>query len=262
MLEGFRRSLTLIALTGTAAATLGAQSPGDSASRRDSLARDAVAHDSLARTSALRDSLVRDSSARAAASIGGTTANAASGARDSATANGPSPKATTSRPSPAAGPLLLLADISSRRLHLYQGNDLVKSYDVAVGTAKYPTPRGTYRIRKIVWNPGWVPPDSKWARGKTPKGPGERGNPMKVVKIFFKEPTYYIHGTGDIESLGSAASHGCLRMHPNDAAEVAQYIMEHGGQPRDESWFRRVLRVRDQSRTIYLESSVPLTIRG
>lgn len=255
MHEGFRKSLTLITLAGFAAATLGAQAPGDSATRRDSVARDSV----------VRDSLVRDSSARAAgaaAAISATTANGASGTRDSSAASGSSSKAASNRPNPAAGPLLLLADVSSRRLHLYQGNELVKSYDVAVGTEKYPTPRGTYRIRKIVWNPGWVPPDSKWARGKTPKGPGERGNPMKVVKIFFKEPTYYIHGTGDIESLGSAASHGCLRMHPNDAAEVAQYIMEHGGQPRDESWFRRVLRIRDQSRTIYLENSVPLTIRS
>jgi hypothetical protein len=60
---------------------------------------------------------------------------------------------------------------------------------VAVGTAKYPTPRGTYEISKIIWNPGWVPPDSPWAKGKTSKPPGHPENPMKLVKIFFKEPT-------------------------------------------------------------------------
>jgi lipoprotein-anchoring transpeptidase ErfK/SrfK len=136
----------------------------------------------------------------------------------------------------------------------------VKSYSVAVGTAKDPTPRGRYSIRKLVWNPGWVPPDEDWAKKKTAKAPGEKGNPMKVVKIFFREPDYYIHGTGETKSLGSAASHGCLRMAPSEAAELGQYIMEHGGQPRDESWFRRIFRFRSQTKVVYLRSPVSMTI--
>ena len=67
---------------------------------------------------------------------------------------------------------------------------------------------------------------------------------MKVVKIFFREPDYYIHGTGDIASLGTAASHGCLRMAPSEAAEVARLVMEHGGAPKEESWYSRVLHLR------------------
>ncbi|HYD54796.1 MAG TPA: L,D-transpeptidase, partial [Gemmatimonadaceae bacterium] len=76
------------------------------------------------------------------------------------------------------------------------------------------------------------------------------------------EPDYYIHGTGDTGSLGTAASHGCLRMAPGEAAELGQYIMEHGGSPRDESWFRRIFRFRSQTKVVYLDNPVPLTIRG
>ena len=74
----------------------------------------------------------------------------------------------------------------------------MKSYDVAVGAAEHPTPTGNFNIKKLVWNPAWVPPDVKWAKGSTAKSPGQAANPMKMVKIFFQEPDYYIHGTGGL----------------------------------------------------------------
>lgn len=154
----------------------------------------------------------------------------------------------------------LEADISERTLTIYNGDETVHTYPVAVGRESKPTPRGTFRIRKIIWNPEWIPPDQPWARHESAKGPGEKGNPMKVVKIFFKEPDYYIHGTGNTESLGSAASHGCLRMDPDDAYHVARYIMEHGGEPRDENWFWRVLHFRREMKTVYLDHPVPIVI--
>lgn len=83
---------------------------------------------------------------------------------------------------------------------------------------------------------------------------------MKVVKIFFQEPDYYIHGTDDVESLGSAASHGCLRMDPTEIAGLAKLIMEHGGQPRGENWFWRILHSRRQEQVVYLDNPVSLTI--
>src|SRR2546430_13620071 len=55
-------------------------------------------------------------------------------------------------------------------------------------------------------------PNAAWAKKYARQEPGAPANPMKVVKIFFKEPDYYIHGTGDINSLGKAESHGCLRI--------------------------------------------------
>jgi lipoprotein-anchoring transpeptidase ErfK/SrfK len=140
-------------------------------------------------------------------------------------------------------PLRLTADLSARMLTVKHGDTTLKTYQVAVGQERYPTPPGSYSIRKIVW-----------------KGPGEPGNPMKVVKIFFREPDYYIHGTNDVESLGSAASHGCLRMDPDDVADLAKLVMEHGGQPHDENWFWRIIHSRREEKVVYLDNPVSLTV--
>ena len=170
----------------------------------------------------------------------------------------PSAPAPTAAPAPI--PLTLAASLSGRYLVVRRGDSPLATYQVAIGDPRHRTPAGTYRIRKIVWNPRWVPPKSPWARGKTPKPPGHPENPMKVVKIFFKEPTYYIHGTGDLRSLGDAASHGCLRMAPAEAAQVARWLMDHGGQPRGENWFRRILRLRSREEVVYLDNPIRLTI--
>jgi len=156
----------------------------------------------------------------------------------------------------------LVADLARRRLSIRAGDSVVASFPIAIGRGSKPTPAGDYSIRKIIWNPTWVPPDQPWAKDKTPQPPGAKDNPMKTVKIFFKEPDYYIHGTSEVETLGEAASHGCLRMDPDDAYRVARYLMEHGGEPRDESWFWRVLHFRSETKTVYLDHPIPFTVTG
>jgi murein L,D-transpeptidase YcbB/YkuD len=163
---------------------------------------------------------------------------------------------------PAPAPqsaISLTASLTSRRLTIMRGDSVVREYDVAVGHAKHPTPQGAFTIRKIVWNPGWVPPDAKWAEGKRAAAPGHPQNPMKLVKIFFQEPDYYIHGTDAVESLGEAASHGCLRMDPNDAGDVALMLMDNAGIQRDWDWVKGILHL-GESRTIALATPAPLII--
>jgi lipoprotein-anchoring transpeptidase ErfK/SrfK len=157
------------------------------------------------------------------------------------------------------GTLSLEASVGARTLTVLRDGEVVKRYDIAVGKDNHPTPRGQFQIQKIVWNPAWVPPDEKWARGKSPKAPGHPANPMKLVKIFWKEPDYYIHGTGDIESLGSAASHGCLRMDPDEAGELALMVMENAGQFRDWDWVKGILHIGEQ-RTVRLATPTPITV--
>src|SRR5438046_697349 len=111
---------------------------------------------------------------------------------------------------PAAGVLELHASISARNLTLVRGDSVLGEYQIAVGADGYPTPRGKFWIKRIVWNPRWVPPpNADWAKGKTAKEPGSPANPMRLVKIFFKEPDYYIHGTDALEARGDGAPHGC-----------------------------------------------------
>jgi murein L,D-transpeptidase YcbB/YkuD len=155
----------------------------------------------------------------------------------------------------------LSADLNSRKLTVTRGGEVIKEYDVAVGKPQYPTPTGSFTIQKIVWNPKWVPPDSKWARGKKPAAPGSPRNPMKLVKIFFQEPDYYIHGTDDLESLGEADSHGCLRMDPNEAGELALLLMDNSGVFRDWDWVKGILHLGSQ-RVVTLATPTTLTITG
>jgi lipoprotein-anchoring transpeptidase ErfK/SrfK len=171
---------------------------------------------------------------------------------------------SATRVSAARGPddpvLSLTANLESRTLTISVADSTVATYPVAIGKSSKPTPRGSFKIRKIVWNPAWIPPDEDWAKNKKPQPPGAKANPMKLVKIFFKEPDYYIHGTGDIESLGDAASHGCLRMDPDDAYRVARYLMDHGGSPRDENWFWRILHFRSETKTVYLDNPISIVV--
>ena len=68
-------------------------------------------------------------------------------------------------------------DVSERKLYHYRDGGLRKTYSVAVGMPEYPTPRGSFRIISKVVNPTWTPPDSDWAEGMEPVGPGP-GNPL------------------------------------------------------------------------------------
>ena len=161
----------------------------------------------------------------------------------------------------SGGTISLAASTKKNILVVRVGGKDVKTYNVSVGTKKYPTPSGTFRINHIVWNPAWVPPpDAKWAKGKEAAKPGDKKNPMKVVKIFFKEPDYYIHGTGDVDNLGVAASHGCIRMDPDEVMKVGMWVMNHGGQPQEESWFWRVLHSRREEKVVYLTEPVPISV--
>jgi lipoprotein-anchoring transpeptidase ErfK/SrfK len=154
----------------------------------------------------------------------------------------------------------LEVDLSERRLRVVDAGSVIDQYTVSVGNDEYPTPRGSFSIRKVIWNPAWVPPDSKWARKKSPKPPGHPDNPMKRVKMFFQEPDYYIHGSDDEESLGNAESHGCIRMNPDDAMRLAQLVMERGGNPMPEPWYRRIFR-RKTTKVVYLKVPVRMEIR-
>jgi murein L,D-transpeptidase YcbB/YkuD len=83
---------------------------------------------------------------------------------------------------------------------------------------------------------------------------------MQGVKIYFREPAYFIHGTNDPESIGSAASHGCVRMETSQAMALARRLMEHGGATRDDEWFDKVAANPGDTYVVMLPNSVPLEI--
>lgn len=128
-------------------------------------------------------------------------------------------------------PMTLTVDLSERVLRVHENGEVVQTYGVAIGTAEYPTPTGTFQTGKIEWGPGWVPPKAEWARDEVPRAPGDPENPMQGVKIYFQYPDYFIHGTNSPGSIGTAASHGCLRMQVGDAMALANEIERYGSVP-------------------------------
>jgi lipoprotein-anchoring transpeptidase ErfK/SrfK len=161
----------------------------------------------------------------------------------------------------APGSLSIKVDLSDRRLDVLERGKVIRTHRIAVGHPKWPTPSGHFRIHRIVWNPSWTPPDASWARREQPRAPGDPENPMGRVKIFFREPSYYIHGTREYDSLGRAESHGCIRMRNSEAVSLARLIMQNGGASRPQGWWRRVLNRVRNTQEVYLSRSIPVVIQ-
>jgi lipoprotein-anchoring transpeptidase ErfK/SrfK len=156
----------------------------------------------------------------------------------------------------------LRVDLSERKLYIEENGSVVRTFSVAVGKSQHPTPRGTFAVRRVIWNPRWVPPNSEWARGKQPREPGDPRNPMGRVKAFFREPTYYLHGTDDESSIGRAASHCCVRMRNDDIIELSRWLVEHGGAPIEPGMIQRILNRARQEHEARLSQPVPLRIQA
>ncbi|HYV16320.1 MAG TPA: L,D-transpeptidase family protein [Conexibacter sp.] len=117
-------------------------------------------------------------------------------------------------------PTIITVDRTNFRLRLWKNLKLVKSYTIAVGRAGLETPAGVYTINDKQVNPSWHVPNSAWAgdlAGKTiPPGPDD---PIKARWMAIYNGAG-IHGTDELSSLGSAASHGCIRMAIPDVIDL------------------------------------------
>jgi lipoprotein-anchoring transpeptidase ErfK/SrfK len=99
----------------------------------------------------------------------------------------------------------------ANQLKLYDGMRLHRSFGVATGESRYPTPLGNFHI-VVKWrNPWWYPPASDWAKDAEPIPPGP-GNPLGTRWMGLSVPAVGIHGTPDPASIGYSVSHGCIRM--------------------------------------------------
>lgn len=115
---------------------------------------------------------------------------------------------------------VITVDRAGFRLRLWKRLKLVKTYTIAVGRAGLETPAGVYTINDKQVNPSWHVPNSAWAgklAGKViPPGPED---PIKARWMGIYDGAG-IHGTDELSSLGSAASHGCIRMAIPDVIDL------------------------------------------
>ena len=119
---------------------------------------------------------------------------------------------------------VILVDISERHLYLYDKGAPVKDYGVAVGTPSHPTPTGDFQITLKRYMPTWSNPGSAWAAGMPATiGPGP-SNPLGTRALNLDAPGIRIHGTTADSSIGTAASHGCMRMHRKDIEDLYERV--------------------------------------
>jgi lipoprotein-anchoring transpeptidase ErfK/SrfK len=126
----------------------------------------------------------------------------------------------TKKDLPREYPRYIYIDRGGFTLRFYRNLRLQQSYTIAVGQAGLETPAGLYDIQTKEVNPTWHVPDSDWAGSLAgqdiPPGPG---NPL-VARWMGIYNGAGIHGTDDVGSLGTAASHGCIRMAVSDVIEL------------------------------------------
>jgi lipoprotein-anchoring transpeptidase ErfK/SrfK len=130
------------------------------------------------------------------------------------------PQVTTAGLSKAYGTIITI-DRGNFKLRLFKGLKLSKTYGVAVGMPAYPTPTGRYSIANKAVNPAWTAPNSPWAgayANETVAG-GSAENPLKARWMGIVNGVG-IHGTGAPGSIGSRASHGCIRMTVPDVVDL------------------------------------------
>jgi lipoprotein-anchoring transpeptidase ErfK/SrfK len=110
-------------------------------------------------------------------------------------------------------PVVLAIDRGHFRLSLFKKLKKVKVYPIAVGQVGLETPAGLYKIQNKAVDPAWHVPNSDWAgrlAGKVIPG-GAPDNPIKARWLGVYDGVG-VHGTDARGSIGTNASHGCIRM--------------------------------------------------
>jgi lipoprotein-anchoring transpeptidase ErfK/SrfK len=119
------------------------------------------------------------------------------------------------------GGTVLTVDRTGLKLRLFKRLRHRKTYGIAIGAAGFDTPSGTFRIQSKQVNPAWHVPNSAWAgslAGQTIPG-GAPNNPLKA-RWLGVNGSVGIHGTAEEWSIGTRASHGCIRMRVADVIDL------------------------------------------
>ena len=111
----------------------------------------------------------------------------------------------------AAAPLVAKVDISTQTMTVYKDGQPAFEWPVSTARQGKVTPRGS-------WTAKWL---SKHHRSS-------RYNNAPMPYAIFFNGHYAIHGTDQVSRLGSPASAGCVRLHPDHAATLFQMTREVG----------------------------------
>lgn len=106
---------------------------------------------------------------------------------------------------PPKGKVDILIDTRRCLLIVLSDGEPYRQYSVAVGKPKTPTPIGNWQVQRkaLNWGTGF---GTRWIGLTVPWG------------------IYGIHGTNKPYSIGSYASHGCIRMHNKNVEEIYPWV--------------------------------------
>ena len=102
-------------------------------------------------------------------------------------------------------------DLSNQTMVVTHRGVVKYRWKVSTGRRGYYTPTGSY-------SPKWL---SKYHRSR------KYNNAPMPYAIFFRGG-YAVHGTDQISRLGRPASHGCVRLHPGNAAKLFSLVRREG----------------------------------
>ena len=119
----------------------------------------------------------------------------------------------------------IVVRLNENRLYLYDGFDAVRSYSVATAKPGFTTPTGVWTIYDKKENPTWYnPAEDTWGADLPPVIEPGPGNPLGTRAIYLNAPGIRIHGTYSSSSIGTYASHGCIRMYISDSEELFDLV--------------------------------------
>lgn len=150
----------------------------------------------------------------------------------------------------------IVINIPQRLLFLFREGRVVAHYPVGLGRPDWPTPVGRFRVREKAVDKTWIVPPSIQAemavkgqevRERVPPGPD---NPLGRHWMGLAPGNWGIHSTIAPASVYHFQSHGCIRLHPDDAADLFERIAV--GEPV-EILYQPLLLARVADGTVYLE---------
>ncbi|MEH2138172.1 L,D-transpeptidase [Nostoc sp.] len=115
----------------------------------------------------------------------------------------------------------VVVDLSDRRTYVYAGDEVIASYPIAVGKKGWETPTGSFQVIHMRHYPIWRHPiTGKVFQAGTDSPLGDRWIG------FWSDGRNEIgfHGTPDIDLVGTAVSHGCLRMRNSDVRMLYEQV--------------------------------------
>ena len=134
----------------------------------------------------------------------------------------------TSTIEPAPPAVAVKIDTKTNMLEVHQGDKLIAAYPVTIGSAKNASPIGEWKVTRVTKMPTFRWDKEMLQHGQRsgnfhllPPGPN---NPVGVMWIALNKKGIGIHGTNDPDSIGRAASHGCVRLANWDVVRLATKI--------------------------------------